>query len=49
MCHGDGQSVRQMEIGVEVGNIITVLPEDAGASCRMLHFDVVTLLILVNE
>ncbi|KAG0563892.1 hypothetical protein KC19_8G067800 [Ceratodon purpureus] len=28
------QSVRQMEIGVEVGNIITVLPEDAGKPLR---------------
>lgn len=31
-----------MEVGVEVGNIITVLPEDAGASCRKPHFDVFT-------
>ncbi len=47
MRYGDGQSVRQMEIGVELGNIITVLPEDAGASSKMLYFLLATLLVLL--
>jgi hypothetical protein len=46
-CHSAGQSARLMEIGVNVGNIITVLPEDAGASCRKLHLDIFALIALL--